>query len=197
LASSPRSLETSARDQDWMALIGRAADGDQSALAALFDASNRLVFGIVLRVLGDRAAAEEVLLDVYTQVWRQAAAYDPVRGRPAAWLLTIARTRAIDRLRSGRFEQRREPIEAAENEPSPVVNPEEASVDSERRNLVRTALGNLAPEQRLVIELAYFGGLSHTEIATKTGQPLGTVKTRARLGMLKLSELLRPLLGDA
>jgi RNA polymerase sigma-70 factor (ECF subfamily) len=180
-----------------MALIGRAADGDQSALAALFDASNRLVFGIVLRVLGDRAAAEEVLLDVYTQVWRQAAAYDPVRGRPAAWLLTIARTRAIDRLRSGRFEQRREPIEAAENEPSPVVNPEEASVDSERRNLVRTALGNLAPEQRLVIELAYFGGLSHTEIATKTGQPLGTVKTRARLGMLKLSELLRPLLGDA
>ena len=197
MASSPRSLETSARDQDWTALIGRSADGDQSALAALFDASNRLVFGIVLRVLGDRAAAEEVLLDVYTQVWRQAAAYDPGRGRPAAWLLMIARTRAIDRLRSGRFEQRREPIEAAENEPSPVGNPEEASVDSERRNLVRTALGNLAPEQRQVIELAYFGGLSHTEIATKTGQPLGTVKTRARLGMLKLSELLRPLLGSA
>ena len=193
MASSPRSLEASARDQEWTALIGRAAGGDQSALAALFDASNRLVFAVVLRVLGDRGAAEEVLLDVYTQVWRQAAAYDPERGRPAAWLLMIARTRAIDRLRSGRAEQRREPIEAAENEPSRVGNPEEASVDSERRNLVRTALGNLTPEQRQVIELAYFAGLSHTEIATQTGQPLGTVKTRARLGMMKLSELLRPL----
>ena len=194
MASPPRSLESRARNEDWMALIRRAAAGDQSALTALYDGTNRLVFGLVLRILGDHATAEEVLLDVYTQVWRQAASYDGARGTPATWLFTIARTRAIDRLRSGRLgDERRRPIEAAENEPSRLANPEESSLDAERRALVRSALESLAPEQRQVIELAYFGGLSHSEIAARTGQPLGTVKTRVRLGMSKLSELLRPL----
>lgn len=180
--------------KDWTALIKRIALNDQSALADLYDSTSRLLFGLILRILGDRGSAEEVLLDVYTQVWRQAASYDALRGAPLAWLLTIARTRAIDRRRSGFFDQQREePLEAAQEEASRAISPEEATVSAERQELVRSALAALAPEQREVIELAYFSGLSHSEIALALGQPLGTVKTRTRLGMLKLAELLRPL----
>jgi RNA polymerase sigma-70 factor (ECF subfamily) len=184
------------RDDEWVVLIRRAAEGDQGAVAALYDATASQVFGLVLRIVGDRATAEEVMLDVYTQAWRQAGTYDPARGTPLGWLLTIARTRAIDRLRSSRrADEAREPLEAAERRPSGAANPEEATVISERRRIVRTALETLGPEQREVIELAFFSGLSHTEIAARTGLPLGTVKTRARLGMAKLSEMLRPLMA--
>lgn len=183
------------RETDASALIQEIVAGDQSALTALYDSTSRLLFGLVLRILGDYASAEEVLLDVYTQVWKQAASYDPRRGSPLAWLTTIARTRAIDRLRSGRFElQRKETLEAAEDKTSPQGNPEEMIVMSERQKLVRSAIAALTPEQRQVIELAYYSGLSHSEIAMKIGEPLGTVKTRTRLGMMKLGELLRPML---
>jgi RNA polymerase sigma-70 factor, ECF subfamily len=176
---------------DSAALIQRVALGDAPALKTLYDGTSRLVFGLVLRVLSDRSAAEEVLLDVYTQVWRQAALYDPRRGSALAWLMMIARTRAIDRLRSGRqAQQRSEPLEKALDEKSPVADPEEAAVTSERETMVRSALESLSAEQREVIELAYYKGLSHSEIAMQLGQPLGTVKTRTRLGMIKLSELL-------
>jgi RNA polymerase sigma-70 factor (ECF subfamily) len=171
--------------------------GDQSALTALYDSTKRLVYGLALRVLGDTATAEEVLFDVYSQVWRQASSYDRGRGAPLAWIMTIARSRAIDRLRSGRQEQqRKEPLETARAEPAATVNPEEASVIAERRRIVRSALESLTAEQREVIELAYYSGLSHSEIAVKLGQPLGTVKTRTRLGMMKLRERLHPILGD-
>jgi RNA polymerase sigma-70 factor, ECF subfamily len=187
---------TESRNVDEAALIQRITTGDQSALTILYDRTNRLVFGLVLRVLGDRSVAEEVLLDVFTQVWRQAATYDPKRGSPLAWLTTIARTRAIDRLRSGRFAvERHETLDAAEGEVSKIGDPELIMAAAERRKLVRSAIESLAPEQRQVIELAYYSGLSHTEIAAKTGQPLGTVKTRARLGIMKLSELLRSAFG--
>ncbi|HKQ09361.1 MAG TPA: sigma-70 family RNA polymerase sigma factor [Blastocatellia bacterium] len=179
-----------------MAFIRRVAGGEQSALTALYDATNRLVFGLIIRVIGDRATAEEVLLDVYTQVWRQAAAYDTSRGVPLAWIMTIARSRAIDRLRAGRQDQqRKEPLDAIGEVSAGGVSPEEASLYSERQRLVRNALQTLSPEQREVIELAYYSGLSHSEIALKLGQPLGTVKTRTRLGMIKLRDMLRPILG--
>lgn len=179
---------------DAAVLIQRVADGDATAVTALYDGTSRLLFGLVLRVLSDRSAAEEVLLDVYTQVWRQAASYDPRRGSALAWLITIARTRAIDRLRSGRQAQKRsEPLEKAVDERSPDADPEEAAVTSERETMVRSALESLSAEQREVIELAYYKGLSHSEIAMQLGQPLGTVKTRTRLGMIKLMELLGPL----
>jgi RNA polymerase sigma-70 factor (ECF subfamily) len=186
-----------ARDQDWVALIRSVADGDQSALATLYDTTSRLVFGLVLRILSDREAAEEVLLDVYTQVWRQAATYDRSRGTPLAWLMTIARSRALDRLRSGRQDrQRKEPLDAVIEAQSAAANPEEMTVMAERQRLVRRALDTLSPEQREVIELAYYSGLSHSEIAAQLGQPLGTVKTRTRLGMMKLREALKPVLED-
>jgi RNA polymerase sigma-70 factor (ECF subfamily) len=171
------------------------ADGDQSALTTLYDSTSRLVFGLVLRVVTDRSIAEEVLLDVYTQVWRQAKTYDSTRGAPLAWLMTIARTRGIDRLRSGKHEhQHKESLEAIGEVTSPSASPEADTVSAERRQLVRSALDSLSAEQREVIELAYYSGLSHSEIALKLGQPLGTVKTRTRLGMIKLRDLLRPLL---
>jgi RNA polymerase sigma-70 factor (ECF subfamily) len=193
---SPRgSRELSTRDQDWAALIKRVADGDQSALTELYDGTSRIVFGLVLRVVSDRSTAEEVLLDVYTQVWRQARTYDERRGSPLAWLMTIARTRGIDRLRSGRYEQQnKEALDSIREASAASASPEESTVEAERRKLVRAALDSLSAEQREVIELAYYSGLSHSEIALRLGQPLGTVKTRTRLGMIKLRDMLRPIL---
>lgn len=190
--------ETRARDRELISLVQQVATGDQSALATLYDTTNRLIYGLVLRVLGDANSAEEVLLDVYTQVWRQAASYDTNRGAPLAWLTTIARSRAIDRLRSGWQDQRRkEPLDVLGDAPGGEASPEEMTVASERQRFVRHALNLLSPEQREVIELAYYSGLSHSEIAAKLNQPLGTVKTRTRLGMMKLREALAPILGGS
>ena len=190
--------EARTRDQDLISLVELVATGDQSALAALYDATNRLIYSLILRVLGDVSSAEEVLIDVYTQVWRQAASYDANRGAPLAWMATIARSRAIDRLRSGWQDQRRkESLDVLGDAPTSEANPEEMTAESERRKFVREALNLLTPEQREVIELAYYSGLSHSEIAEKLKQPLGTVKTRTRLGMMKLREALAPLLGES
>ena len=195
MGSPQDSRQLSTRDQDWASLIKRVADGDQSALTLLYDSTSRLVFGLVLRVVTDRATAEEVLLDVYTQVWRQASSYDSKRGAPLAWMMTIARTRGIDRLRSGKHEhQYKESLDAIGEVTATTASPEADTVSSERRQLVRTALDSLSVEQREVIELAYYSGLSHSEIALQLGQPLGTVKTRTRLGMMKLRDMLRPML---
>ena len=188
------SIALNTRDQDWTTLIRNSARGDQSALAELYDATSRLVFGLVLRIVGDRASAEEVLLDVYTQAWRQAANYDEERGAPLAWLMTIARSRAIDRIRSSRHDQYKDPLDAVAEISDREPSPEQAAVDSERRRLVRAALETLPVEQREVVELAYYSGLSHSEIASRLGQPLGTVKTRTRLAMIKLRDMLRPVL---
>jgi RNA polymerase sigma-70 factor (ECF subfamily) len=190
--------EASERDQDLVSLVERVAAGDQSALATLYDATNRFIYSLVLRVLGDMCSAEEVLIDVYTQLWRQAASYDANRGAPLAWMATIARSRAIDRLRSGWQDQhRKESLDVLGDAPANAASPEESAAASERQRFVREALDLLTPEQRRVIELAYYSGLSHSEIAEKLNQPLGTVKTRARLGMMKLREALAPLLGES
>jgi RNA polymerase sigma-70 factor (ECF subfamily) len=190
--------ETRARDQDLVSLVELVATGDQSALATLYDATNRLIYSLILRVLSDVSSAEEVLVDVYTQVWRQAASYDANRGAPLAWMATIARSRAIDRLRSGWQDQyRKESLDILGDAPANAANPEESAAASERQRFVREALNLLTPEQRLVIELAYYSGLSHSEIAEKLNQPLGTIKTRTRLGMIKLREALAPLLGES
>jgi len=191
-----KTAETQAQDHQLMTLIQRATTGDQSAFATLYETTSKVVFGLVLRIVPERATAEEVLLDVYTQAWRQAGNYDSSRGSPLAWLMTIARSRAIDRLRSNRQDQHNEAIDDANGLVASSISHEEASVLSERQRLVRTALDSLVPEQREVLELAYYGGLSHTEIAEKTGHPLGTVKTRTRLGMMKLREMLSPILSE-
>lgn len=174
-------------------LVAQVAGGDQQALSSLYDVSRSVVFGLLLRILSEHAAAEEVLLDVYMQVWRKATAYDQRRGSPLAWILTIARSRAIDRLRASRQEwQRRESFELLGERISAGVDVEEAAIVSEMQRTVQAALAGLPIEQREVIELAYYGGLSHSEIALKLSLPLGTVKTRTRLGMMKLRETLTP-----
>jgi RNA polymerase sigma-70 factor (ECF subfamily) len=141
----------------------------------------------------DRAAAEEVTLNVYTQVWRTAGSYDRQRGSVGAWLVTAARSRAIDRLRAGagRAEREQPFLEFADPEAN-TPSPEQESEHNQRGRLIRAALAKLAPEQREVIQLAFFSELSHGELADRLGQPLGTVKSRIRLGMMKLREQLEP-----
>ncbi|HEX8476518.1 MAG TPA: sigma-70 family RNA polymerase sigma factor [Pyrinomonadaceae bacterium] len=191
--SSARNLAGSSgtRSGEQVNLIQRIACGDQHALSSLYDTTNRLMYGLVLRILKDTGAAEEVMLDVYTQVWRQAAQYNDRRGTPMAWLTTIARSRAIDRLRAGHAQYLRdEPLDLT-TQTATTENLEEALAMRETQRTVRTALGQISPEQREVIELAYYSGLSHSEIAAQLAQPLGTVKTRIRLGMMRLRELLK------
>jgi RNA polymerase sigma-70 factor (ECF subfamily) len=182
------------REGLWKKHLSRIAAGDQSGLAALYDESSSLVYSIALRVLGDTADAEEVTLDVYTQVWRMAASYDPGRGTVVAWLATQARSRAIDRLRSraGRVE-REQPMVQFFDLGEAAPSPEEQSEARQKRRHIFSALATLSPEQREVIQLAFFSDLSHGELADRLRQPLGTVKTRIRSGMMKLRENLEHL----
>ena len=181
------------QDEALAALIRRAADKDEGALGTLYDQTNPQVYGLAFRILGDPMIAEEVTLDVYMQVWRQASHFDHSRGKPFVWLTMLTRSRAIDRLRTCQTEWgRREPLETIEAKGSPTGDPEALVVQSEQRQLVEKALSTLGPEQREAIEMAYFGGLSQSEIATRLHEPLGTIKTRIRLGMVKLRNVLAP-----
>ena len=180
------------------ALIARTGNGEEDAFAALYDATAPFVHGLVVRILNDRTAAEEVTADVYLQVWRQAVRYDATRGTPLAWLLMLARSRAVDRLRAHAARGReREPLRAAETLPSAIPGPDEDAAFAQRRTIVIAALAALPAEQRAPIELAYWAGMSHSEIATALGVPLGTVKTRIRSGMTRLREALGTALGEA
>jgi RNA polymerase sigma-70 factor (ECF subfamily) len=172
------------------ALLRQIAGGDQQALGNFYDTTIPQVYGLALRILGNRAAAEEVTLDVYTQVWRQAVNYNAQRGTPATWLSMLTRSRALDRLRTSRQEEQRLAAFEKAGAPAPTATPEESSLVVERRRLVQAALTALPTEQREVLELAYFSGLSHGEIAVQLRLPPGTIKTRLRLGLTKLRVLL-------
>jgi RNA polymerase sigma-70 factor, ECF subfamily len=176
---------------DWVAVVAEIAAGNSTALAKLYDRCASQVNGLALRILRDPAIAEEVTGDVFMQVWRGAHRFDAQRGSPTAWLLTLTRSRAIDRLRtltSRRRESHPLPAEYAAKAEAHEPNPEEASTNAEKSQIIRRALGCLSMDQRRVVELAYFEGLSHAEIAEFTGEPLGTVKTRIRIGMGRLRE---------
>ena len=196
MAGSPHNAaEAHASGPDFADLIRQIAAGDQQALTALYDGTSKLVFGLTLRILGDRSVAEEVLFDVYTQVWRQAARYDPARGGPLGWITTIARSRAIDRLRSDKpLQQEDELSDTTASRETSAISPETSAALAEMREIVRGALDLLSPEQRQIIELAYYSGMTQTEIAAHLQLPLGTVKTRTRLAMMKLRETLRPVM---
>jgi RNA polymerase sigma-70 factor (ECF subfamily) len=167
--------------------LARVAERDERALARLYDGTSAYVHGLALRILGDRHAAEEVTMDVYLQVWRQAVRYDRARGAPIAWLLTLTRSRAIDHRRARRAHQREsESLEQVAQMPTTESGPEQNTAISQCRRTVAGAMSQLSSDQRQVIELAFFGGLSHSEIAAKLNQPVGTVKTRIRIGMTRL-----------
>jgi RNA polymerase sigma-70 factor, ECF subfamily len=169
------------RDDRAGALLERIAAGDQAALGELYDIFAPLVNGLALRIVRDTADAEDVVQEVFVQIWRQAARYDAARGTPEAWLCTMARTRALDRLR--RRASRRE--ETEDQAPPPTDVPR-----NEERLAVREALQVLSPDQRRALELAYYEGLTQTEIAARLGEPLGTVKTRIRSAMIRLRDAL-------
>jgi RNA polymerase sigma-70 factor, ECF subfamily len=178
------------------ALMQRISQGDQLAFAALYDATRSLVYSLAVRILRDQSAAEDVTIEVYQQVYQQAGQYTSDRGTPSAWILTLTRSRAIDRLRQHTVRQQRESTLDAIAHASLLPDPETSSVANELRCAVRKALATLSKEQRQAIESAYYAGLSHREIAAQLGQPLGTVKTRIRTGMMMLRAQLGPLLGD-
>jgi len=170
-------------------LLHALARDDEAALAAIYDRYRLILFGLILRILHDRAEAEDVLQEVFLQVWRRAGDFDEARGRAFTWLVTIARSRALDRLRSAGSRARL--TEAAAQTPRDDVS--DAAMDalkSETSTIVRQALAELPDEQRRTLFLAYFEGLTQVEIAARLGDPLGTVKTRMRSGLIKLRELL-------
>jgi RNA polymerase sigma-70 factor, ECF subfamily len=178
------STETNAIPSD-LALVTAIRSGDQAAMAALYDRYSSIVYAVALRVLQDTRAAEDVLQDIFMQLWRNPGAFDSSRGNMAPWLAVIARNRAIDALRRRRPENDIEDVVVS-------VEPDLASEADRSRAMekVRDALGAMAAPQRSALEMAYFEGLTQAEIAKKTGEPLGTIKTRIRTGLLSLRRVL-------
>ena len=166
---------------DDMRLVARVRAGDQQALSELYDRYSKVVYGVALRILHDTGAAEDLLQDIFLQLWRKPDAFDSSRGSLAAWLAVIARHRSIDRLRQRRPE--------TDIEDCVIVTATDLRDETERSLViekVRVVMNEMGPDQRTAMEMAFFEGLTHTEIAEKTGEPLGTIKTRIRSGLQML-----------
>ena len=172
-------------------LIRRVAAGDNIALMALYDRCNRQAFGLAFRILGDAATAEEVVQDAFLSLWRNAKSFDTGRGGVKTWLLTIVHNRSIDRIRAAKSRASTVELEIADYA-GIASDPWDDVTDRLDGAQVREAVAELPDDQRSAIELAYFQGLTHQEIAARTGLPLGTVKGRLRLGLRKLAATLAP-----
>lgn len=168
-----------------LALVTAIRSADQSAMAALYDRYSPIVYSVALRILQDTGAAEDVLQDIFMQLWRNPGAFDASRGNMGAWLAVITRHRAIDALRRRRPENDIDEVVVS-------VEPDLATEADRSRAMdkVRGALQSMPSTQRSALEMAYFEGLTHSEIAEKTGEPLGTIKTRIRTGLLSLRRVL-------
>jgi len=166
-------------------LIQQVARQDREAFSQLYDRCSSLVFSLAMRMLKGRSDAEDLLQEVFVQVWRQASNYSQERGSPEAWIINIARSRAIDKLRARR---RMEKSFVLTDDPARA---ESSAAESEAKLTMNSALANLPAAQRRVLELAYFDGLTQTEIAARLAEPLGTVKTRMRAGIQRLKDMLR------
>ena len=188
--SAPSTAASQSRQAD-QASLERIARGDEHALAELYDRHARLIFSLALRILQVRADAEDIVQEIFAQVWAQAARYDPSRGAVAAWMLMLARSRAIDRLRArkARPEAGGE-TDAAERIPDAAVTQDLELLSAEQASRLRRALEGLPEAQREALELAYYEGLTHAEVAVRLAEPLGTIKTRIRQAVIKLRESL-------
>jgi RNA polymerase sigma-70 factor (ECF subfamily) len=181
-----QSLNEIQSNMAWAAdLIRNVSCGDRSSLIALYERTNPLIFGLICRIVGDQASAEEVLLDAYTEIWKQSSSYNPEHFLPLQWMIHIARSRAIARLHWGKAERRRRELSGGTEESLMTVAPEQ-------QKLACVSIGALAPAQREVLDWAYYSGLSCREIAAQLGQPLGAVKNHVRTGMNRIIELLYP-----
>ena len=169
------------KNEDEAILIDRIQAGDETAMTDMYDRYSGIVYGVALRVLGNTTAAEDVVQEVFLRLWRNPQSFDANRGRLAAWLAVIARNRAIDHLR------RRPPEEDIQGMPiSTGVNLEDEAAQRLAVEKIRAVLSELPQDQRRALEMAFFEGMTHTEIAAKSGEPLGTVKTRIRTGLLAI-----------
>ncbi len=184
----PNTAPTTDIDEE---LLRRIAAGQQEAVGGFYDRHAGTLLAVAIRVLGDRAAAEDVVQEVFVQIWQRAADFDRSLGRPLGWAVVMTRNRAIDRLRARIRGDRLAEQAAADPTPDDGQPP---PGDNDRGAHVRGVLAELPAEQRSVIELAFFGGLTQTEIAERLGEPLGTIKARIRRGMLRMQEKLRRIL---
>lgn len=178
------------REDEWVGIVRAIAAGDQSALRALYERTHRLVFTLTMRISGNRATAEELTLDVFHDVWRRAAQYDAANGSVIGWIMNQARSRAIDQLR---FTQRQKRTDQGTDNPESgsAADDSEKVVEARDRSRVLThALALLSPAERQAIETAFFFEASYTEVAARLDQPLGTIKTRIRSGLMKLRRAL-------
>ena len=178
-------------------LIKRLQARDQAAMNTLYERYSNVVYAVAVRIIGQSADAEDVVVDSFWQVWQQAGSYDESRGQLRTWIVTIARSRALDRLRA----LRRTPTVSSDDDlislpdARATDDPEQDVLVAEQSALIHQALATLPREQREALALAYYRGLSQSEIAEQLGEPLGTIKTRIRLGMMKLREQLQALQG--
>ncbi len=177
-------------EKDWVRVVQSIAAGDQLALHSLYEQTHRIVFTLIVRITNNRETAEELTLDVFHNVWRRASAYDPAGGSVVGWIMNQARSRAIDRLR---FENRKKRVNKYQENPlvtTAANDPQQACQVKEQNRILQNALEVLTPEERQVIESAFFSELTYPEVAAKLNQPLGTVKTRIRSGLSKLRQKL-------
>ena len=187
-APSPEGAPSAGGANQLTDLLRRSSRGDQAAFAELYDATSRRAYGLAVRVVRDRAQAEEVTQEAYLEVWRTAARFDPARGSALSWLLTIVHRKAVDRVRSAEAASRRDQSYQQRNQPvahDATAEAAEASLEARR---VRGALAHLTDVQREALELAYFGGYTHREVATMLDLPVGTAKTRIRDGLIRLRD---------
>ena len=187
-------MDQSGREPEDRVLMQKVAEGDQAALRTLYERHAPMCFGICVRILHDRHEAEQVLIDIFEEVWRQAGRFDASRGSTAGYLAMMARSRAIDHARSAKKVPMRtlSAADAQIRDTSGSAQPTASTERDEHRTMVQKALESLSEPQREAVELAFYSGLSHTEIATRLNKPIGSVKTNVRQGLIRL----RDLLGD-
>jgi RNA polymerase sigma-70 factor (ECF subfamily) len=188
--SDPPSQEGGSVGAHLADLLKRSSRGDESAFAEWYDATSARAFGLAVRVLRDRAQAEEVAQESYLDCWRHASRFDPSKGSAIAWLLTIVHRKAVDRVRSAEASTRRDQAYGHREQSVPHDETAEAAAASLEATRVRSALADLTTKQREAVELAFLGGYTHTEVASMLDLPIGTAKTRIRDGLIRLRDAL-------
>lgn len=194
LVGTPNMQQKSNRELD-QALIDRVKKGDKTAFKEIYSRFSQVTYNLALRILRDKEDAEEVVQEIFLQIWNKAYSYDSERGAVSTWVLNIARSRAIDKLRTVGYRDKN--IEIDEEKVNSNVDMSRTIEDREEsKNVIRQALDTLPDKQRIAIELVYFGGLTHLEAAEELKEPVGTIKTRIRLGVMKLKDKIMPYIED-